>query len=482
MWPVRTRDRGGPDDAAQDRTAAALTVRAALLLGFGLTVGIWLFAGYYFTRRITDVESRASAINARYVQAQELLSTVRAQILLGSVYVRDALLDPDPASDVDYRRRLNQSYDTIEHALHQYVPVIDSDAERARVARLRTEIVDFRDTMLQVLGTDSGSLHRDARLVLRTQVVPKREQVIRMSEEAQSLNRNAFVRQQIETAAIYSQTQRRVWETLGLALAASFGVGLFATVYAGRLEDRLRRRRALDVQTAHDLQRLSAKLITAQEEERRSIARELHDEVGQVLTAIKVELAVAQRTVDASGGPAHLLDDARSIAEGALGAVRDLSHLLHPALLDDLGLPAAIDWYLRGFGKRHAIRVELLHDRMDVRLTPEVEAAAYRIVQEALTNVAKHAQATTCRVYLQRLANTVLLTIEDDGVGFDAAEAHRAGERRGLGLIGIRERASELRGTMQLESSPGRGTRVTVELPARVRAAQTEIPLAAVDG
>ena len=451
-------------------TSSGLTIRTALLLGFGLTFGIWLFAGYYFTRRINDVESRAAIINTRYVQAQELLSSVRAQVLLGSVYVRDALLDPDPATASEYRRRLKNTYSAIDLELQQYVPVLDSAGERDQVKRLRQEIDDFRTTMLDVLDTDRSKWPVDARVLLRSKIVPKREDVIRVSEEVQALNRSAFVRQQTAIADVYAVTQRRVWGTLGLALAASFGVGLIAVVYAGRLEARIRRQRALDVQNARDLQHLSAKLITAQEEERRTIARELHDEVGQVLTAIKMELALAQSAIDRSSGTTHLLDDARSITDGALSTVRDLSHLLHPVLLDDLGLPSAVEWYLRSFGKRHGIKVEVLHDRMEERLMAEVEATAYRIIQEALTNVAKHARASTCRVYLQRLRHTVLITVEDDGVGFEADEAERTGERRGLGLVGIRERVAHQRGTFRLESAPGRGTRLTAELPARARA------------
>ena len=150
------------------------------------------------------------------------------------------------------------------------------------------------------------------RTLLRTRVVPKRELVIRLSEEVQSLNRSAFVQQQSATADIYRATQRQVWESLGVALGASLLFALLATVYAGRLEDRIRGQRAKDMQNARDLQQLSAKLINAQEEERRSIARELHDEVGQVLTAIKVELAVAQRTLETTGGPVGILADARS--------------------------------------------------------------------------------------------------------------------------------------------------------------------------
>jgi signal transduction histidine kinase len=218
------------------------------------------------------------------------------------------------------------------------------------------------------------------------------------------------------------------------------------------------------------LQDLSAKLINAQEEERRSVARELHDEVGQVLTAIKVELAVAQRAIEARGDDAQVLHDARSITEGALTTVRDLSHFLHPALLDDLGLPATVEWYLRGFSRRHSVRAELLQSHMDDRLAPEVEASSYRIIQEALTNIAKHARATSCRVYLQRLPSTVLITVEDDGTGFVESQRDPTSGTAGLGLIGIRERAAHLGGSVRIETAPGRGTRITVELPARVRA------------
>lgn len=446
-----------------------LTIKAALFLGFGLTFGLWLMTGYQFTQRMNELEERARAINMRYMQAQELLSTVRAQMLLGSVYLRDALLDPDPATADDYRRELEEAYQIADQALREYVPVLDSPDEAARISHLRREIEEFRGMVQQVLATDSSRWPAMARVIIRTLVMPKRDLVIRVSDEVQALNRSAFVELQSDIAETHRATQRQVWMRLGIALAASLGIALLAAFYAGRLENRIRRQSARDVQMARDLHLLSAKLIHAQEEERRSIARELHDEVGQVLTALKVELAVAQHTIEAEGGPVHALADVRSITDGALHTVRDLSHLLHPALLDDLGLPATIDWYLKGFGKRHGVRTELLHDHMEDRLLPEIETAVYRIVQEGLTNVARHARAESCRVYLQRLPTTVILTVEDDGVGFDPAEVNGAGGRRGLGLIGIRERVANLKGTFRLECAPGKGTRLTVELPALVR-------------
>jgi signal transduction histidine kinase len=467
----RSRAAGSAEPPAN---YAWLTIKTALFIGFGLTFGLWLATGYQFTQRMNDLQSRATAINIRYMHAQELLSAVRTQILLASVYLRDALLDPDPETADNYRRELEEASTLADEALRQYVPVLNSASELERVAHLRHEIDAFRSMLMQVLETDSSRWPAMARVILRTLVMPKREVVIRVSDEVQTLNQNAFVQLQAEIAETHLITQRQLWARLGIALASSLGIALLAAWYAGRLENRIRRQSAKDVQNAKDLHRLSAALIHAQEEERRTIARELHDEVGQVLTALRVELAVAQHAVEAAGGPTHALEDVRSITDGALHTVRDLSHLLHPALLDDLGLPAAIEAYLKSFGKRHGIRAELLHDHMDERLSPELETSIYRIVQEGLTNVARHSKAAACRVYLQRLPTTVLVTIEDDGVGFDVAEAEAVGSRRGLGLLGIRERAANLRGTLRLESALGKGVRLTVEVPAPAEPFQPE--------
>jgi signal transduction histidine kinase len=421
-----------------------------MFAGFALIGGIWLSAGYYFTNRMAELERRSTEINARYTRAQDLLTTVRGHVLMGSVYVRDALLDPNPATADAYRRQLEESYRRADEALQGYVPVIDVPGEHERIARLRRDLDDFRRTLLDVLATDNRRWPFEARDLLRRRIMPKREGVMHVSEEVQGLNRSAFVQQQLDIASLYRATQRRVWETVGLALAASIAIALAATIYAGRLERRIQ------------VQRLK-------EEERRSIARELHDEVGQVLTAIKVELAVAQRSLEAAGADAGALQDARAITDGAVQTVRDLSRLLHPAMLDDLGLAATVDWYLKGFGRRHGVRIELLQDRMEDRLASETEANAYRIVQEALTNVAKHAQAATCRVFLQRLPHTLLVTVEDDGIGFRPEEVSMPGASRGIGLVGIRERVMQLHGDLRLESAPGKGTRLTVELPARAR-------------
>jgi signal transduction histidine kinase len=443
-----------------------LSIRAAVVLGCGLILGLWLFAWVQLSLRITEAQKRAVAINVRYVRAQETLSNIRARVLLASVAFRDALLDPNPDNMTQYREQLEQTYTKLDELMRAYVPVSNSPPEREQFARLRVEVDGYRSSMLDVLASDRNQWMVEARNVLSHRVTPRRDVIIKVSEGVQAVNRAGFVEQQSEITGVYQSMQRDLWQLLGLALAIGIAVAILAVVYAGRLEQRLRRQMATDEALAQDLQELSAKLVTAQEQERRHIARELHDEIGQALTAVKMELAYAGRTIDAGVASSEALYTAKTITDSALHQVRDLSYLLHPAALDEFGLVSAIDSHMKSFGRRHEIAAELSHEGMDSRLTPETEAAAYRIIQDALNNVAKHANATACWVHVARTPDALRITIEDDGVGFDPS-APRLPDRRGLGLIGIRERASYLKGSVAIDSAPGKGTRVVVELPVR---------------
>jgi signal transduction histidine kinase len=438
------------------------SIRAALALGIAVTLGLWLFTGYTFTRRIDDVERQAALVTARYTRAQELLATVRTQVLLSSVRVRDALLNPDPASLDGYRAEVQAIQRVIVQALDDYEPVIGAAAEQEQVANMRREVDEFHRTSLAVLADARGQSPGAVRELLNRQIVPRREAAIKISEDIQTLNRLVFIRQQGEIAEIYRTAERQSWRRLGLALAVSVGVLLLAGLYASRLERRLRRQLERDARLTQELHGATVKLIGAQEEERRTIARELHDEVGQVLTAIKMELEIAQRQLESRGLPAEPLAEAQAIADGGLRTVRDITELLHPAALGDLGLAAAVDASVRGLARRHDIKVEFSHLDMTERLAPVTEVAAYRIVQEALTNVARHSRASHCSVRLVRLSSKLVVEIEDDGSGFDPGTIRSNG---GFGLVGIRERAAHLGGTFQIKSAPGQGTRVSVELP-----------------
>ena len=443
-----------------------LTIRAALLVGFSLTLGLWLFAGYQVTLRIDDAQRNTVAASARYLQAQDLLAAVRSQVLVASVLVRDALLDPNISVFETHRDEIEQAYDSIDNQLSRYVPFLGSIAERERVDRLRNEVQQLRFASEDVLATDRSRWSANARLLLQ-RFMPRREAAIRVSEEVQSLNRAAFIEQQRAITDSQASLQRQVLTVLGVALAISLAIGWLAFRHAARLEFRLTEQHAREERIASDLQRLSARLIHIQEDEQRRIARDLHDAVGQALSSVKLELAVAQRKLDRIPAASHLLSDALASADVALRCVRDMSHLLHPSALDDLGLVAALDSHLTEFRKHHDVTVMFVHDGMDGRQSPETERAVYRIVQEAFSNIDRHAQARVARLTLSADAGAIQVVIEDDGVGFDAARAEQPGKRHGLGLLGMRERASQLGGTVKIESRRGSGTRIEVALPGR---------------
>lgn len=451
-------------DMRSPATYERLTFRAALVIGFGVTLGLWLYTGVTFDRRIATVRREADEISARYLRAQELLATVRAQVLLSAVTVRDALLDTSGTAIESFRQQLIASNHVSRMALADYEPVMGSDAEAQRIEALRTEIDRLHETSLEVIGDVSGRTPLAIRQLLNQRIGPRRESALAVSEEISTLNRTAFVRQQSEESEVYRIAERNSRQQLGGALVIGLGVLLVTSLYAWTLESRLRRQMMRDAAISEELQQTSAKVLNAQEEERRTIARELHDEVGQALTAIRVELDVAQRRLAAHGAPQDSLHEAQTITDGALQTVRNLSQLLHPAALDDLGLPAVIEASLRGLSRRHNIRARLHQVGLAERLPREVELATYRIVQEALTNVAKHAHATECNVRLTQLPDRLLVEVEDNGVGF-IDDTDRPIVARGLGLVSVRERAARLGGTFNVLSAPGEGTRVIVSLP-----------------
>lgn len=445
-------------------TLERFTYRAALVIGFGVTLGLWLYTGYAFDQRINAVRREADELSQRYTRAQELLSTVRAQVLLSAVTVRDALLDPTGSTIEHSRQQLVASNHITTMALADYEPVTGSAEETQRMDALRQEIDRFQATSLDVIANAKGKTPALVRQLLTERIGPRREAAVAISEEITTMNRNAFVKLQADEAQIYQNAELNSRRQLGGALIFGLGVLLLTSAYAWKLESRLRHQMARDAALSAELQQTSAKVLNAQEEERRTIARELHDEVGQALTAIRVELDLAERRLEASGAAQDALHEAQSMTDSALQTVRNVTKLLHPAALDDLGLPAVIEASLRGLARRQNIRVQLHQVGLAERLPREVELAAYRIIQEALTNVARHAQASECHVRLTQLSDRLLVEVEDNGVGF-VDDTDRPIVARGLGLVSVRERAARLGGTFNVLSAPGEGTRVIVSLP-----------------
>ncbi|QDV33927.1 PAS domain-containing sensor histidine kinase [Tautonia plasticadhaerens] len=231
-------------------------------------------------------------------------------------------------------------------------------------------------------------------------------------------------------------------------------------VFVRDIRDRRRVEQALETTTAR-LRELNRHVLEVQEAERRHLSRELHDEIGQTLTAIKLDVQSARLRPETRE---ERLEDAVALLDGALGQVRDLALDLRPSILDDLGLVPALGWYVERFRARSGIEGEFSCEPPEIRVDPSVATACFRGVQEALTNVGRHSGAGRFSVALRGHPEGLELEVRDDGEGFDPG---RLPPRRGLGLVGMRERVEQAGGRLEVASSPGSGTGVRLSFPPR---------------
>ena len=454
------------------------TIRGALVAGFAVVFGVWLFAGYELIRSLWNVEQQVKISIDSFAHNRDTLSTIRQNVLLGSLHVRDALIDTGMARET-YREELRRLRDEIDARLDAYKRDPQLPREEEYIAELRTSLEDYWASIDFVFLPGLPTLLGPSATLLRTEVFPRRESVTRVLDDLRTLQQLSLEQHDVRLAQLYGSARTRFLWIVSGALVLGIGVAGFAFWHVSGLEGEIHRQRLAEAQNRQDLERLSARLVDAQEQERRSLARELHDEVGQALTAIKMEVGVAMRA-SSDARVRSSLDEARSIAETTLQSVRDLSQLLHPSMLDDFGLPETLAAYLRNFSKRTGIRTQLTHDGLQHRLPSDVEVCVYRIVQEALTNVARHSGAASCSVSVVRTSSQVQFAIEDQGRGLTAA-ARMSEPRRGLGLIGMRERAQALAGRFAIENRPEGGTRVSVTLPVPAASESREPPTSPIE-
>ncbi len=208
-------------------------------------------------------------------------------------------------------------------------------------------------------------------------------------------------------------------------------------------------------------------IINAQEEERKRVARELHDETSQILTSLLISLAVLEESITSQQARDRIAET-RQMAHQTLRAIRNLSFDLRPSALDDLGLLPALHWYIKEYQQKCALEVDFQASGFKERLPAELETVLYRIVQEALTNTARHAQARKVTVCLEESEHEIHAIISDNGRGFDAEKIQKipgAGQEHGWGLVGMHERASLLDGNLTITSQPEQGTTIDVSIP-----------------
>jgi len=342
-------------------------------------------------------------------------------------------------------------------ALHDLDQMHDAERSTRRILADRSE-----QEML-------AQLDAIRRLFARNEFLDSIElQLLRQSDELRAWNDRQLRLTDQTMVAEFAQLQGSLTQSIMLSLASGFFLIVASMVYILRLEGQMRVRYAEVARSRGELEQLSARLVDAQETERRNISRELHDEVGQTLGALLVDVGrLSAALPDARPEIQQQVSHMKSVAERAVRSVRNLALLLRPGMLDDLGLVAALEWQGREISRSSQVEVEVLSENVAEDLPDDYKVTVYRLVQEALNNAVRHSGARNARVRVEQGASSgapsgrgrILVTVSDDGRGFDPRR------QRGLGILGMEERVRRLGGTLAIESHPGQGATVRAELP-----------------
>jgi signal transduction histidine kinase len=332
---------------------------------------------------------------------------------------------------------MRDELDTLEFLRRDYV-------ERARI------VTAWPEQRRKLLGIS----------YLSTQLVPARESFVASERKIGSLVRALSDEHDREMAEAVENIEWLVVRTVAGAVLLSVGFAVF-TIWRFRRYEKERESHLLRLQQAEsDLRTLSHRLVLSQEIERKKLSRDLHDEVGQLLTALRVQLGQIEPTEPALKANWTLASD---LADKSLRSVRAMARGLRPAMLDDLGLAPALQWLGREVSKTTPLNVEVEVEGDASGLSEQARTSLFRVAQEALTNCVKHASSANARVLLRESAAEVVLTVQDDGKGFTA------GITAGIGLLGMRERIEELGGAFAVIASPGNGTTIRANLPKGAR-------------
>jgi signal transduction histidine kinase len=432
------------DEASAAATATPDEPRSPLrwtLLGaFAILLALLVVSGVTAVHVLREMHRRAQTIRAASAEREQANSNICVSIQIYDQTITRYAASPRAESDQDVIDGLSKLSAQVSGAWNRY------PEERPFLEALRDVVAQQRALY---------AARQPERLVIEQEPV-LHARVLECAQQVSLWSGRSAQQDDLALLAQFGQLQ----SGLSRALAIAFGSGLLlvaaSMVYIVRLERQTRGRYYDLARSRRELQLLSSRLVDAQETERRSISRELHDEVGQSLGALLVDLG---RLPASAPEAKEQIDRMKSVAERTFQSVRNIALLLRPSMLDDLGLAAALEWQGREVSRNSEIEVEVQTGNLPENLPDEYKICIYRSVQEALHNAVRHSAAHAATVTVEQLPNRLVVQVKDNGRGFDPRRT------RGLGLLGMEERVKRLGGTFTVQSAPPQGTAVTAELP-----------------
>lgn len=434
-------------------------IRRLLLIAFGWLLALLIGAGVDALFAVRRLDRASQEVSRRFTARNHALGTIVVSVrVYDDQFERFLLQDqlqesaPDPAE-------VTKQIAAARAALLDFPPDRDPD-EQLLLAAMQQQLQEEETSCAIVLAWRSDLRQQRAYQFIGQQLIPWRTRIFELSAQISSLDERKLGLENLAVAARFQSLESRLVWLVSLALIAGVLMSVVCGWYILRLERQARLRYDALARSRLELEGLSARLVEAQEEERRAISRELHDEVGQSLGALLVEVGQLSKLVPSEDRVTQAqIAQIKSVAETAVKSIRDIALLLRPPMLDDLGLVPALEWQAREISRRSEMEVEVHSENVSENLGDETKVTIYRVVQEALNNSATHASAKNAKVTITQNSDKITVEIKDDGHGFDPAR------QRGMGILGMEERVRRLGGTFTIESAPGRGATVKAELP-----------------
>jgi len=438
--------------------ASPQKLRTALLLAFGGLLALSALAGVGALVSLRQLNTLEQEVSNRFLTHTQALSAVVISLHIYDDQLARFLLDNQAAeqngADAEIANRAAEAHS----ALRRY-PLDRGPQEQQWLEEIEEKLSEQETGSSQLLSLAPEDRRARSERFVHEQLLPRSLSILEVSQQIASLNSQDLAQSNQDLVTKFDSLQTRIQSLLLVALMAGLLLSLGGSLYILRLERQGRERYLALADSRLALQKLSARLVEAQEQERRSIARELHDEVGQTLEALLMDLGRLSRIVPAGERVMREhLAQLKDLAEKSVKTVRNIALLLRPSMLDDLGLVPALEWQAREVSRRGEMEVDVHSKIASEQLPDEIKICVYRLVQEALNNAATHASAKNARVSVIQ-TDKLRVEVTDDGQGFDSKHV------RGMGLLGMEERVKRLGGTLTIESRAGHGTTVVAELP-----------------
>ncbi len=438
-----------------------------LWFGLGVTLVIFAVFASYTIREIRWLQDFQVNVVQKNRKASLQLLGIQDDIYQLAVSLRDMTLPESRYPIYYWKGRFADLRADMDQRLVLEAQYTASTPAGDQLRRQLREILDNFWQLADVAFRLADQGHEDsARYMIRSQLEEQHETISRVVSQLLDLNDRAQQEAGQRVSLVYERVSGDILLLIGVLFLVALGTGLY-TLQANRktflhLHDLAGQLQAQSEQ----LRTLSWKLIEVQEQTLRHVARDLHDHFGQILTAIGAMLGRAgQKTLDKDPVFIQDVQAVKKIVEDTLQSVRDESQIFRPAILDDFGLPQTLEWFGEQFSRQAGVHVHFRGRLSEKLISPEIAIHVYRIVQEALSNVARHSGAQEAWITLEEVAEQLNLEVRDNGCGFAMENDVKRGAGQGIGLMGMRERAEHLNGSLSVRSAPHKGTTIRVQVP-----------------